>query len=43
MLLYNSMSIKRYILGELTAHLPRKEFSLIVGPRQAGEYLLYFS
>lgn len=29
--------IKRKLLGQLIDHLPRKEFTLIVGPRQAGK------
>ena len=31
------MFIKRYIFQELIEHLPKKEISLIVGPRQAGK------
>lgn len=34
------MPIKRYIFEELAAHLPKKEISLIVGPRQAGKTTL---
>ena len=34
------MSIKRYVFGDLVAHLPKKEISLIVGPRQAGKTTL---
>lgn len=34
------MPIKRYIFGELSAHLEKKEISLIVGPRQAGKTTL---
>ncbi len=34
------MSIKRYLLHELTAHLSKRELSLIVGPRQAGKTTL---
>jgi predicted AAA+ superfamily ATPase len=32
--------IKRDILGDLRSHLPQKEFTLIVGPRQAGKTTL---
>jgi len=31
------MPIKRYLFNDLHAHLPKKEMSLIVGPRQAGK------
>jgi len=31
------MSIKRSIFDELVAHLPQKEMSLIIGPRQSGK------
>lgn len=31
------MPIKRYLFNDLKAHLPKKEMSLIVGPRQAGK------
>ena len=34
------MPIKRYMFSELVAHLPKKEVSLIVGPRQAGKTTL---
>lgn len=34
------MFIKRYIFQELIEHLPKKEISLIVGPRQAGKTTL---
>jgi len=34
------MPIKRYMFSELVAHLPKKELSLIVGPRQAGKTTL---
>lgn len=34
------MFIKRYMFGELAAHLPKKEISLIIGPRQAGKTTL---
>lgn len=34
------MPIKRYLLEELVAHVPKKEISLIVGPRQAGKTTL---
>lgn len=34
------MPIKRYLLDDLKAHLPKKEMSLIVGPRQAGKTTL---
>ncbi len=34
------MPIKRYMFSELVAHLPKKEISLIVGPRQAGKTTL---
>src|SRR3970040_1949928 len=34
------MPIKRYMFSELLAHLPKKEVSLIVGPRQAGKTTL---
>lgn len=34
------MSIKRYAFGHLVGHLPKKEISLIVGPRQAGKTTL---
>lgn len=34
------MPIKRYMFSELAAHLPKKEISLIVGPRQAGKTTL---
>lgn len=31
------MLIKRYLFNDLKAHLPKKEMSLIVGPRQTGK------
>ena len=34
------MPIKRYLLDDLKTHLPKKEMSLIVGPRQAGKTTL---
>jgi hypothetical protein len=34
------MLIKRYIFDEVVRHLPRKEISIIVGPRQAGKTTL---
>lgn len=34
------MPIKRYIFSDLVDHLPKKEISLIVGPRQAGKTTL---
>lgn len=34
------MPIKRYMFEELVAHLPKKEISLIAGPRQAGKTTL---
>lgn len=34
------MPIKRYLFNDLKAHLPKKEMSLIVGPRQAGKTTL---
>ncbi|MDP2158416.1 MAG: ATP-binding protein [Nitrospirota bacterium] len=34
------MSIKRDLLKELQAHLPKKEMTLLVGPRQAGKTTL---
>jgi len=34
------MFIKRYIFQELIEQLPKKEISLIVGPRQAGKTTL---
>lgn len=34
------MPIKRYMFSELVSHLPKKEISLIVGPRQAGKTTL---
>ncbi len=34
------MLIKRYLLNEIISHLPKKEISLIVGPRQAGKTTL---
>ncbi|MGB9716645.1 MAG: ATP-binding protein [Thermodesulfovibrionales bacterium] len=34
------MLIKRYLLDELLKHLPSKEISLIIGPRQAGKTTL---
>jgi len=34
------MYIKRTILKDLIAHLPKKEISLIIGPRQAGKTTL---
>ncbi|PKL51521.1 MAG: ATPase [Nitrospira bacterium HGW-Nitrospira-1] len=34
------MPIKRYMFSELAAHLPKKEMSLIIGPRQAGKTTL---
>jgi len=34
------MTIKRYLFDDLTAHLGKKEISLIVGPRQAGKTTL---
>lgn len=34
------MPIKRYLLDDLISHLSKKEFSLIVGPRQAGKTTL---
>jgi predicted AAA+ superfamily ATPase len=34
------MPIKRYMFSDLVSHLPKKEISLIVGPRQAGKTTL---
>ncbi|OIP89779.1 MAG: hypothetical protein AUK24_05835 [Syntrophaceae bacterium CG2_30_49_12] len=34
------MPIKRYLFNDLAKHLPKKEMSLIVGPRQAGKTTL---
>ena len=34
------MPIKRNLLKELQAHLPKKEMTLLVGPRQAGKTTL---
>ena len=34
------MPIKRKLLNELQAHLPKKEMTLLVGPRQAGKTTL---
>jgi len=34
------MFIKRYLLDEIIAHLPKREITLIVGPRQAGKTTL---
>lgn len=34
------MPIKRYMFSQLVSHLPKKEISLIVGPRQAGKTTL---
>ena len=34
------MLIKRNLLSDLQAHLPKKEMTLLVGPRQAGKTTL---